>query len=110
MVIHFTQMQVKNPNFFYTFDLNDNGQLRTVFWIHPRSRLASTYFSDVLTFDSTYLINTYQMPFYPLSELTIMGSPHCLVVHCYQMRRLRHLNGYSNHGWMQMVVNHLMPS
>ena len=67
-------MQVKNPNFFYTFDLNDNGQLRTVFWIHPRSRLASTYFSDVLTFDSTYLTNTYQISFYPFIGVNHHGQ------------------------------------
>ena len=74
MVIHFTKMQVRNPNFFYTLDLNDNGQLRSVFWIHPRSRLSCTYFGDVLSFDSTYLTNRYQMPFCPFVGVNHHGQ------------------------------------
>ncbi|KAG1358646.1 putative protein FAR1-RELATED SEQUENCE 5 [Cocos nucifera] len=74
MVLHFVQMQAKNANFYYTLDLNDNAQLRSVFWIHPRPRMACTYFSDVLTFDSTYLTNTFKMSFCPFVEVNHHGQ------------------------------------
>lgn len=74
MISHFTEMQAKNPNFFYTVELNASGQLRSVFWIHPRSRMACTYFGDVVTFDSTYITNTYQMPFCPFVGVNHHGQ------------------------------------
>ncbi|MQL96116.1 hypothetical protein Taro_028788 [Colocasia esculenta] len=63
MINHFQTMQVRDPTFFYTIAVNDNGTLRNVFWIDGRSRTSCTYFADVICFNTTYLTNTYQMPF-----------------------------------------------
>ncbi|KAE9591569.1 putative transcription factor FAR family [Lupinus albus] len=54
--------QLMNPNFFYVMDLNDDGQLRNIFWIDSRSRAAYGYFGDVVAFDSTCLSNNYEIP------------------------------------------------
>lgn len=65
-IIHnyFCQVQLTNPNFFYLMDLNDEGFLRNVFWIHYRSRAAYGYFSDVVIFDTTCLLNKYEIPLF----------------------------------------------
>ncbi|KAL8462461.1 hypothetical protein ACS0TY_033475 [Phlomoides rotata] len=34
-----------------------DGRLRNVLWIHPRCRAAYEEFHDVLSFDTTYLVN-----------------------------------------------------
>lgn len=59
---YFCHRQLGSPNFFYVMDLNDDGQLRNIFWIDSRSRAAYSYFSDVVAFDSTYLSNNYEIP------------------------------------------------
>ncbi|PIA65430.1 hypothetical protein AQUCO_00100727v1 [Aquilegia coerulea] len=60
---YFTRMQQKNPNFFYLVDLDPEGRLRNVFWADARSRDAYKYFGDVVTFDTTYLTNRYDLKF-----------------------------------------------
>ncbi|KAL4321034.1 hypothetical protein AHAS_Ahas14G0070100 [Arachis hypogaea] len=59
---YFCKCQLINPNFFYVMDLNDDGQLRNIFWIDSRSRAAYSYFGDVVAFDSTCLSNNYEIP------------------------------------------------
>jgi len=56
-------MREQNPNFFYEIDLDDDFHVRNVFWADARSRAAYEYFGDVVTFDTTYLTNRYDMPF-----------------------------------------------
>ncbi|XP_042974555.1 protein FAR-RED IMPAIRED RESPONSE 1-like [Carya illinoinensis] len=60
---YFLRMQYKNPRFFASMDLDDDGRLKNVFWADPRSRAAYEDFGDVVTFDTTYLTNRYGMPF-----------------------------------------------
>ncbi|CAK8571773.1 unnamed protein product [Lathyrus sativus] len=44
-------------------DLDDNFHVMNVFWTDARSRAVYEYFGDVVTFDTTYLTNKYDMPF-----------------------------------------------
>nr|XP_043611928.1 protein FAR1-RELATED SEQUENCE 6-like [Erigeron canadensis] len=62
---YFVRMQRRSPNFYYVIDMDDEGRLRNVFWVDPRSRAAYESFGDVVSFDSTYLTNKYDMPFAP---------------------------------------------
>ncbi|KAK1588204.1 hypothetical protein Q3G72_020919 [Acer saccharum] len=64
-------MQGENSNFFYTIDLDEDGRLKNVLWVDARSRNAYKEFGDVITFDSTYLTNKYDMPF-----ATFVGLNH----------------------------------
>lgn len=59
---YFCRMQLTNPNFFYLMDLNDDGQLRNVFWADARSRASCSYFSDVIYFDNSYLSSKFEVP------------------------------------------------
>ncbi|XP_031264165.1 protein FAR1-RELATED SEQUENCE 2-like [Pistacia vera] len=42
-----------------------------VIWVHPRSKVAYKEFNDVVSFDTTYLVNQYKMPF-----ATFVGINH----------------------------------
>ncbi|XP_020245558.1 protein FAR1-RELATED SEQUENCE 6-like isoform X2 [Asparagus officinalis] len=58
----FTRLQNKNSHFFYLIDLNEDGCLCNVFWADSRSRAAYKYFGDVMSFDTTYLRDAFQVP------------------------------------------------
>ncbi|XP_059429206.1 protein FAR1-RELATED SEQUENCE 5-like [Corylus avellana] len=62
---YFHRMQDQNDGFYYVMDMDDNCRLRNVFWVDARSRAAYEFFADVITFDTTYLTNRYDMPFAP---------------------------------------------
>ncbi|KAL8481209.1 hypothetical protein ACS0TY_027113 [Phlomoides rotata] len=67
----FCRLQLKDGNFFYSMDLDEDGRLRNVLWIHPRCRATYEEFHDVLSFDTTYLVNRYKMSF-----ASIVGVNH----------------------------------
>lgn len=71
---YFKRMQIRNPNFFYVVDLDKDGRLRNLFWADARSRAAYESFSDVVSFDSTYLTNEYRMPFAPFIGVNHHGQ------------------------------------
>jgi hypothetical protein len=62
---YFRRMQNQNKGFCYVMDMDDDSRLRNVFWADARSRAAYEFFGDVITFDTTYLTNRYDMPFAP---------------------------------------------
>ena len=65
MLHNFMYMQDENPNFFYAIDLNEEQQLRSVFWVDAKGRLDYRHFSDVVLFDTTHIKNEYKLPFIP---------------------------------------------
>ncbi|XP_042962648.1 protein FAR1-RELATED SEQUENCE 3-like [Carya illinoinensis] len=71
---YFLRMQYKNIGFFALMDLDDDGRLKNVFWADPHSRVAYQYFGDVVTFDITYLMNRYKMPFAPFVGVNYQGQ------------------------------------
>ncbi|KAK1574812.1 hypothetical protein Q3G72_000155 [Acer saccharum] len=62
---YFLKMHHDNSNFFYTIDIDEEGRLKNVLWVDARSRATFKEFGDVVTFDTTYLTNRYDMPFAP---------------------------------------------
>ncbi|XP_028759539.1 protein FAR1-RELATED SEQUENCE 6-like [Neltuma alba] len=59
---YFCRMKLTNPNSFYLFDIDDDGQLRNVFWVDARSRVCYSYFNDTVIIDTTCLANKYEIP------------------------------------------------
>jgi zinc finger SWIM domain-containing protein 3 len=57
--------QKADPEFFYDFQLDGEGHLKTMFWCDSQSRMDYQSFGDVVVFDSTYRMNRYKMPFVP---------------------------------------------
>ncbi|XP_030963155.1 protein FAR-RED ELONGATED HYPOCOTYL 3 [Quercus robur] len=58
----FIQMQNINSNFFYAIDLGEDQRLKSLFWVDAKSRHDYNTFSDVVSFDTTYVRNKYKMP------------------------------------------------
>ncbi|KAA8524215.1 hypothetical protein F0562_010641 [Nyssa sinensis] len=58
----FTQMQCANSNFFYAIDLSEDQRLKNLFWVDAKSRHDYINFSDVVSFDTTYVRTKYKMP------------------------------------------------
>jgi zinc finger SWIM domain-containing protein 3 len=56
-------MQKQNDGFYYVMEMDDECRLRNIFWADARSKAAYEFFSDVVSFDTTYLTNRYDMPF-----------------------------------------------
>ncbi|KAL4322138.1 hypothetical protein AHAS_Ahas14G0180500 [Arachis hypogaea] len=52
-------MQEQNRNFFYKVKLDEQHHIKHAFWVDARSRAAYEYFSNVVSFDMTYLTNRY---------------------------------------------------
>ena len=77
---YFLDMQEKNQDFFYMMDLNETGRLKNVFWANARSRLAYKHFDDVLSFDTTYLVNKWDMPFTPF--VGVNHHSHSILLRC----------------------------
>lgn len=63
----------RNSNFFYVIDLDNEGKLRSIFWIDGKSRLEYHYFHDVVSLITTILTNKYQMPFCPFIGINNHG-------------------------------------
>lgn len=58
-------VQTSDPAFYYAIQVDDEDRLSSVFWVDTRSRIAYNCFSDVISFDTTYQVNQYKMPFAP---------------------------------------------
>ena len=66
-VAQLARKQEVNSAFFYDFEVNDEGNLVRVFWADATSRKNYSHFGDVISFDSTYTTNQYNMIFAPFT-------------------------------------------
>ncbi|KAL6142396.1 hypothetical protein ACLB2K_060678 [Fragaria x ananassa] len=66
---YFRKKQAENPQFFYAIQCDEDGRATNFFWVDSRSRTAYQYFGDVVTFDTTYRTNKYDMPFVPFTRV-----------------------------------------
>jgi len=71
---YFVRMQKQNSQFYYVMDVDDESRLQNVFWADARCRAAYEYFGEVITFDTTYLTNKYDMPFAPFVGVNHHGQ------------------------------------
>ncbi|RYR64227.1 hypothetical protein Ahy_A03g010358 [Arachis hypogaea] len=55
------RMKEKNPNFFFEIQLEEDQSIKLAFWADARSRAAFEYFGDVISFDTTYNTNRYNL-------------------------------------------------
>ncbi|XP_052173721.1 protein FAR1-RELATED SEQUENCE 5-like isoform X2 [Diospyros lotus] len=71
---YFLKMQALCPGFYFSVDLDEKCQLKNAFWADNRCRHAYKEFNDVVTFDTTYLTNRYDMPFAPFVGVNHHGQ------------------------------------
>ncbi|XP_075103607.1 protein FAR-RED IMPAIRED RESPONSE 1-like [Nicotiana tabacum] len=55
-------VKVKDKEFFYSIDVDNIGRLRNVVWVHSHRKAAYEQFHDAICFDTTYIVNRYNMP------------------------------------------------
>ncbi|KAK9993720.1 hypothetical protein SO802_023423 [Lithocarpus litseifolius] len=68
---YFHNMQLEDPSYFYSVQVDDDGQILNIFWTDARSIVDYGHFGDVLCFDTTYRTNQYDQPF-----ATFIGVNH----------------------------------
>ncbi|XP_062170384.1 protein FAR-RED IMPAIRED RESPONSE 1-like [Alnus glutinosa] len=71
---YFNRMRKVNDDFYFGIDVDDECRLRNVFWANARSRASYEDFGDVVTFDTTYLTNKYEMSFVPFVGVNHHGQ------------------------------------
>ncbi|RYR04432.1 hypothetical protein Ahy_B06g084157 [Arachis hypogaea] len=54
-------MKEKNQNFFFELELENDQSIKLAFWADARSRAACEYFEDVISVDTTYNANRYNL-------------------------------------------------
>ncbi|KAM3731039.1 hypothetical protein ACB098_12G132200 [Castanea mollissima] len=65
MMEYFHDMQLEDPSYFYSVQVDDDGLILNIFWVDARSIVDYGHFGDVLCFDTTYRTNQYDRPFAP---------------------------------------------
>ncbi|ESQ27496.1 hypothetical protein EUTSA_v10018262mg [Eutrema salsugineum] len=56
------RLQEENPKFFFAVDFSEDHLLRNVFWVDAKGIEDYKSFSDVVSFDTTYLVSKYKLP------------------------------------------------
>lgn len=57
------EMKANDPEFNYTVQVDEESRIKTLMWVNGRSVDQYRCFGDVVTFDTTYRTNLYDMPF-----------------------------------------------
>lgn len=58
----FKEMKAHNEYFYYEVQVDSKNVIKNVFWSHASQRAEYRDFGDVVTFDTTYKTNMYNMP------------------------------------------------
>lgn len=59
----FDELGAKDPEFLFRVQADEQSKIRNLMWASGDSRLKYKFFGDVVTFDTTYRMNLYDMPF-----------------------------------------------
>ncbi|XP_037434100.1 protein FAR1-RELATED SEQUENCE 5-like isoform X2 [Triticum dicoccoides] len=87
------KLQIDKPGFVYKAQRNASNSMLSLFWTDSRSRLDYLLFGDIISFDTTFSTNKYNMPFARLLELMATREQLFLVGPFCRMSRQTHLNG-----------------
>ncbi|XP_020259055.1 protein FAR1-RELATED SEQUENCE 4-like [Asparagus officinalis] len=71
---YFSRMVAENSGFYFDIELDDEDHLKNIFWADGRSREAYKEFGEVVTFNTTYLTNKYNMLFAPFVGVNHHGQ------------------------------------
>nr|XP_023897766.1 protein FAR1-RELATED SEQUENCE 5-like [Quercus suber] len=77
---YFHNMQLEDPSYFYSVQVDDDGIILDIFWADAKSIVDYGHFRDVLCFDTNYGTNQYDRPFAPFigvnhhKQTTIFGA------------------------------------
>jgi len=97
-----------NNDFFFEIDFDENNRISNVFWANARSRAACEEFGDVVSLDTTYLTNNYDMPFAPFVGVNHHGQSILLGCRLLSTKDTLHLCGFFNVGISACQISHQM--
>ncbi|GFP95238.1 protein far1-related sequence 5 [Phtheirospermum japonicum] len=69
------KLQQQERDLFYLIDIDVEGRLPNILWVHPRCKAAYEEFHDVVCFHTTYLVNRHNMPFGTIIGVNQHGQP-----------------------------------
>jgi hypothetical protein len=72
----FNKNQADSPGFYYSFQLDSDNKVRSMFWSDQKSRLYYEQCRDCLSFDTTFLTNKYNLPFAPFVGVSPHGNTY----------------------------------
>lgn len=92
----FADIALKDPEFVFRVQPDEGCQINNLMWASGSSRNQYVYFGDVITFDTTYRTNLYDMPFGLFVGVnnhfqSIIPAGVC----CFGMNKSRALSGFS---------------
>ncbi|XP_072062059.1 protein FAR-RED ELONGATED HYPOCOTYL 3-like [Arachis hypogaea] len=99
-------MKEKNQNFFFELNLEGNHCIKHAFGVDARSKPAFDYFGDVVSFDTTYNTNRYNLV---LGSFVGMNHhDHLTLLGCALMKKRtsNHSNGYLSVGYIAWERRH----
>ena len=56
-------LRKSDPGFMFSVDTDEDGRIRTLMWTNSHSKMQFEHFGDVVSFDTTFKTNMYDMPF-----------------------------------------------
>ncbi|CAL4993897.1 unnamed protein product [Urochloa decumbens] len=62
---YFSELQKKDPDFYYSYTLDEEDRVENLFWVDSAARKSYELYGNCISFDATYLTNAYNMPFAP---------------------------------------------
>lgn len=75
---YFKHIKKENPGFFYAIDLNEEQQLRNLFWVDGKNRSDYVCFNDVVSIDTSYIKNNEKLPLVPFVGVNHHSQPMLL--------------------------------
>ncbi|XP_026457911.1 protein FAR1-RELATED SEQUENCE 6-like [Papaver somniferum] len=98
LIRFFQKMVGENAGFYFVLDVDDVGQLKSVFWVDGMSREAYKEFGEVVSFDTSYLVKEYEILFASFIGVNHHGQTILLGCGLLWIESLKHLCGYLVNG------------
>jgi hypothetical protein len=73
-ITYFEALQALDKDFYFSYKLDDEERVEHLFWVDGPARRAYKFFSDCMSFDTTYMTNSYKMPFAPFIGINSHGQ------------------------------------
>ncbi|KQK06905.1 protein FAR1-RELATED SEQUENCE 5 isoform X2 [Brachypodium distachyon] len=71
---YFEQLKKEDGDFFYSFEMDDEDKVINLYWVDGEARRSYKYYSDCISFDTTYLTNKCNMPCAPFIGINNHGQ------------------------------------
>ena len=71
---YFEKCKETDPDFFYKYKVDEEDRVVNLYWVDGAARKAYKKYNDCVSFDTTYMTNTYKMPCAPFIGINNHGQ------------------------------------